>query len=383
MIKILKEIDKPLLIITIILFGLGLITIFSASNVTAFMQYEAEPSRYFIKELGFLAVSLFLALIIIRIPTKKYIIWSWLLVFIITGIIVILALLGQMINGMSGWINYNGLGIQPSEFVKVAIIPLIATFYSLNIKQKNNFTRMMVPLAIALIVTGAIVFQGDLGTAIIFFGLCLLMFILSPASKRIKSIVISFGVICGILLATVLLIGGDKIIPSDKLERFNYKDPCSRYITTGNQLCNGYIAINGGGLTGKGLGNSTQKYLYLPEAHTDFIFAIYVEEMGVVGALALFALYFLLLVRIIVIGKRSLNIGNALICYGVSCYIFMHIIVNLTGVLGIMPMTGVPLPFMSYGGSICLSIILALTMVQRIAYENNKELKKIKMMKES
>lgn len=383
MIKILKEIDKPLLIITIILFGLGLITIFSASNVTAFMQYEAEPSRYFIKELGFLAVSLFLALIIIRIPTKKYIIWSWLLVFIITGVIVILALLGQMINGMSGWINYNGLGIQPSEFVKVAIIPLIATFYSLNIKQKNNFTRMMVPLAIALIVTGAIVFQGDLGTAIIFFGLCLLMFILSPASKKIKSIVISFGVICGILLATVLLIGGDKIIPSDKLERFNYKDPCSRYITTGNQLCNGYIAINGGGLTGKGLGNSTQKYLYLPEAHTDFIFAIYVEEMGVVGALALFALYFLLLVRIIVIGKRSLNIGNALICYGVSCYIFMHIIVNLTGVLGIMPMTGVPLPFMSYGGSICLSIIIALTMVQRIAYENNKELKKIKMMKES
>ena len=383
MIKILKEIDKPLLIVSCLLFGLGLLAIFSASNVTAFMQYEAAPSRYFFKESMFLLGGLVIAIILIRIPTSKYPFLSWIFMFGITGLIIVTTLLGQVVNGMSGWLNYNGLGIQPSEFAKIGIIPLFATFYNINKKQNNNFSKMIIPLIVAFIVTCTIVFQGDLGTAIIFFGLCILMFILSPASRKIKLTIIAIGGALALLLGAILLIGGDKLIPSEKLARFNYKDPCSRYITTGNQLCNGYIAINGGGLTGKGVGNSTQKYLYLPEAHTDFIFAIYVEEVGVIGAIVLFILYFVLLVRIIVIGKRSLNISGALICYGVSCYIFMHIIVNLTGVLGILPMTGVPLPFMSYGGSICVCILLALTMVQRIAYENNKELEKIKSLQKS
>lgn len=376
MLKIIKGIDKPLFIISIILFALGLVTIYSASNVTAYMLNEADPSRYFVKELIFLVCGFLMALVIVHIPTKKYGILSWLATIIIGVVIFVLALLGQMVNGMSGWINYNGLGIQPSEFVKVAIIPLIATFYDSNIKSRDNVFRMLVPMIVSLFIAFAIVLQGDIGTAIIFLGLCILMFFFSPVSKKIKVKMFSIGFLLLAFLGLILLVGGDKIIPEDKLARFNYDNPCSRYTTTGNQLCNGYIAINGGGLTGKGLGNSTQKYLYLPEAHTDFVFAIYVEETGVLGAVILFALYFLLLVRIIVIGKKSSKIGNSLICYGVSFYLFMHIMVNLTGVLGILPMTGVPLPFISYGGSICLSVLLALTMVQRIAYENNRKLKK-------
>ena len=235
----------------------------------------------------------------------------------------------------------------------------------------------MVPMFVALVVAGTIVFQGDLGTAIIFVGLCLLMFFISPVSGKIKFRIAGLGVIFAAFIAILLASCGDKIIPADKMERFNFHNPCSRYITTGNQLCNGYIAINGGGLTGKGLGNSTQKYLYLPEAHTDFVFAIYVEETGIIGAIVLFGLYFVLIVRIIVIGKRSSYISGRLICFGTSFYIYMHIKVNLTGVMGILPMTGVPLPFMSYGGSICWCILVALTMVQRVSYENNvKRLKK-------
>ena len=375
MIKIIKNVDKPLLIISIILFALGLVTIFSASNVTAYMLNDADPSRYFLKELVFLICGFIMSLFVINVPTSKYSVLSWLGTLGIGAVIVILALLGQMVNGMSGWINYNGLGIQPSEFVKVAIIPLIATFYEANIKSKNDMGRMLVPMFVALLVAGAIVLQGDFGTAIIFLGLCVLMFFFSPVSKKIKVKIFGLGIFLLVFFGIILLVGGDNLISADKLERFNYYDPCSRYTTSGNQLCNGYIAINGGGFTGKGLGNSTQKYLYLPEAHTDFVFAIYVEETGIVGAMILFVLYFLLLVRIIVIGKRSSKISNSLICYGVSFYIFMHIMVNLTGVLGILPMTGVPLPFMSYGGSICLSVLLALTMVQRVAYENNKKIR--------
>ena len=376
MLKIIKGMDKPLLIVSIILFALGLITIYSASNVTAFMQYDADPSRYFMKEALFLLAGVVIALIFVRIPTNRYAGLSWFATFVIGVIIVVLALLGQVVNGMSGWINYNGLGIQPSEFAKIAIIPLIATFYSKNMKYRKDFWKMMVPMIVTVLMTGAIVFQGDLGTAIIFFGLCLLMFFFSPVARTIKVKIFGLGLVFTVLLALVVVIGGDKILPQDKMERFNYKDPCSRYVTTGNQLCNSYIAINGGGLTGKGLGNSTQKYLYLPESHTDFVFAIYVEELGLIGALVLFVLYFVLIIRIVVIGKKA-NTTGALICYGVAFYVFMHIMVNLTGVMGLLPMTGVPLPFISYGGSICLCVILALTMVQRVAYENAKRYKKI------
>ena len=116
-----------------------------------------------------------------------------------------------------------------------------------------------------------------------------------------------------------------------------------------------------------------RKNTYIYQKHI----LIYVEETGIIGAIALFTLYFILIVRIIVIGKRSSYISGRLICFGVAFYIFMHIMVNLTGVLGILPMTGVPLPFMSYGGSVCWCTLLALAMVQRVSYENNtKKLKK-------
>ena len=375
--KILKKIDKPLLIISIILFTVGLITIYSASNVTAYMLNEANPGRYFMKESIFLFAGLIICLLFILIPTKKYGGLSWLATIAVAGVIVVLSVLGQVINGMSAWVNYNGLGIQPSEFAKIAIIPLIATFYDKNYKYRKNFNIMMVPMVVAMIVAGTIIFQGDFGTALIFIGLCGLMFFVSPVSNRIKLRILGVCLIGAALLAILISTGGGGLIPKEKLERFNYKDPCSRYITTGNQLCNGYIAINGGGLTGKGIGNSTQKYLYLPEAHTDFIFAIFVEETGIIGATGLMILYFALLLRIIVIGKKSPLISNRLICYGVCFYLFMHIVVNLTGVLGIMPMTGVPLPFMSYGGSVCWCTLLSLTMVFRVSYENNsKRMKK-------
>ena len=369
--KIFKKMDKPLLIISVILFTIGLITIYSASNVTAYMLNEANPGRYFMKESIFLLAGLIVCFFVILVPTKKYGPLSWLATFGIAGLIIVISLLGKVINGMSAWINYNGLGIQPSEFAKIAIIPLIATYYDKNYKYRKDFKTMMTPMIVAAIVAGSIIFQGDFGTAIIFIGLCALMFFVSPVSKVIKFRILGLGIIFASLLFILISAGGGGIIPKEKLARFNYHDPCSRYITTGNQLCNGYIAINGGGLTGKGIGNSTQKYLYLPEAHTDFIFAIFVEEVGVLGAAVLMILYFALLLRIIVIGKKTNTIARRLICYGVAFYLFMHITVNLTGVLGILPMTGVPLPFMSYGGSICVCTLLALTLVFRISYENN------------
>lgn len=375
MIKILKNIDKKLLFTSIILFAFGLVMIYSASNVTAYMLNDASPGRYFFKELIFIITGFIGACFLIKFKTKSYSVFSWIAIIGLGATILCLVIYGTATNGAYNWIGYNGFGIQPSEFAKVFIIPLLATYYENNAKYSDNWQKMYFPLIIVAILTGFIVMQNDYGTALIFLALSMVIFFMSPVSKKLKNYVLITGVVAVLLLAIAIIFGGDKIIPKEKLERFNFSNPCEKYITTGNQLCNGYIAINSGGLFGKGLGNSTQKYLYLPEAHTDFIFAIIIEELGIIGGIGLFILYIYLLLRIIVIGKKSLKISHMLICYGVAFYLFLHIVINIGGVLGIIPITGIPLAFMSYGGSFCWCTIIALTFVQRIAYETNKKIK--------
>ena len=159
---------------------------------------------------------------------------------------------------------------------------------------------------------------------------------------------------------------GKNILQARQLERFDISNPCDKILSNGNQVCNCYIAINNGGLMGVGLGNSTQKYLYLPEPYTDFIFAIIVEELGVITGIAIIILYFIVLLRILIIGRASPTNRGAVLCYGIAAYIFLHISVNLLGIMGLIPMTGVPLPFMSYGGSFTICLIAALTIVQRV-----------------
>lgn len=373
--KIIKNIDKKLLLTTLILFTFGLIMIFSASSVTAYMR-DASPSIYFIRQFLFLVVCFgFCLFIVIKIPTKKYKYWSWIALVIVTGLIVVTLAYSVAVNGVNGWIGIGRLGIQPSEFAKVIIIIWLACMLG-NINEKSlkdQWGTIGFCIMVVALITFLVIMQQDYGTAMIFLIISVILFFLSSADKTIKSKLFLLGGGTVLVIALVLLVTGGKIIPSDKLERFNFFNPCERYLTTGNQVCNGYIAINNGGLFGKGLGDSTQKYLYLPEAYTDFIFAIIVEELGFTGAIGLFLLYLFLLLRLGLAGKKTSNNSNALICYGVLSYITLHIIINLGGVTGILPLTGVPLPFMSYGGSFACSILFALTIIQRINYESNIE----------
>jgi len=370
--------DKKLLFLTILLFGFGLVMIYSASNVTAYMN-DASPGRYFMKQLIFLVVGVVASGFLIRFKTKTYSVASWIGTLAIGVIILCLAIYGTAVKGAYGWIGYKGLGIQPSEFAKILIIPLLATYYEKNVSENDNIKKMYFPMILVGLITFFIILQQDYGTALIFLIIGVCMFFLAPVSDRIKKITGVLGIIVVLVFALLVVIFQDKIIPADKLSRFDFRNPCERYTTSGNQLCNSYIAINSGGIAGKGLGNSTQKYLYLPEAHTDFIFAIIVEELGLIGGIFLLILYILLLMAIVRSGKKSYRISHYLICYGVTIYLFLHIIINLGGVLGIIPITGVPLPFMSYGGSFCWCSLFALTMVQRVNYETNT--RKIKKMK--
>ncbi|MBQ9019384.1 MAG: FtsW/RodA/SpoVE family cell cycle protein [Bacilli bacterium] len=368
--RIIKYIDKPLLVVTIILFVFGLIMVFSASNVTAYMTHAVSPYNYFIKQGIFLLVGLLFALIMIRFNTKSYGMFSKGLLLISIASLIVLLLYGTAKNRAYSWFDLGFVSIQPSEFIKIITIVFLGDYYEKNIKKLNGWGASLFPIGLCAIVAGLIFIQPDLGTTIIYCAIVGIIFLAVPINKEIK-FKTCFAILGLIVFGVFMLFGSGKgVLLERQMERFNFSNPCERILDTGNQVCNCYIAINNGGLTGVGLGNSTQKYLYLPEPYTDFIFAIIVEELGVVTGIILILLYIFILYRILVIGRRSPNNRGAVFCYGVATYIFLHITINLLGIMGLMPMTGVPLPFMSYGGSFTICLIAALTIVQRVSIEN-------------
>jgi len=368
--KIIKYIDKPLLLVTMVLFIFGLIMVFSASNVTAYMTYAVSPYNYFIKQAIFLGVGLFFALVMLKFNTKSYGFFSWGLLLIIIVSLALLLAIGSAKNKAVSWFDLGFVSIQPSEFAKIITIVFLAHYYDKNQKKLDSWTKSLFPIAICLVIAALIFLQPDLGTTIIYCCIVAGIFLAVPIIKEIKFKVIFIGLGL-IFFGAVALVGSGKgILLERQLERFDFSNPCAKILDNGNQVCNCYIAINNGGLTGVGLGNSTQKYLYLPEPYTDFIFAIIVEELGVVVGVILILLYIFILFRILLIGRQSPNNRGAVLCYGVAIYIFLHVAINLMGIMGIMPMTGVPLPFMSYGGSFTICLIAALTLVQRVSVEN-------------
>jgi cell division protein FtsW len=296
--------------------------------------------------------------------------FSWILLLIAIGALILVLFVGDENNQAVSWFRLGFFNVQPSEFVKVITIVFLANYYELNIKRLNGWGPSLFPIAICAVVAGLIFIQPDLGTTIIYCAIVGIIFLSVPISKEIKYKTV-FATIGLIGFGIVALLGAGKgVLLERQMERFDFKNPCEKILSTGSQVCNCYIAINNGGLTGVGLGNSTQKYLYLPEPYTDFIFAIIVEELGIIVGIFIILMYMFILFRILMIGRRSPNNRGATMCYGIAIYIFLHIAINLMGIMGLIPLTGVPLPFMSYGGSFTICLVAALTIVQRVSVEN-------------
>ena len=366
-----RRIDKKLLLFTVLLFVLGLLMVFSSSSVAAFMRYKySNPASFFIRQAIFMGFGALFFLVAIRFSTKSYGPLSWVGLVILAVVLLVLLIGGKAVNNSVSWIGYKGFGIQPSEFAKILLIPFFASYYEVKSKEKDNLLTMIIPIGIGFVIAILVILQPDFGTALIIALVVFFMFCIADVEPNLKKKIILFGVVCALSAGLILAVFGKRLFQS-KLERFDYLKPCEKFQTSGNQVCNGYIAINNSNGIGKGLGNSTQKYLYLPESHTDFIYAILVEELGLIGVLILLTLYIIVLARIINIGKNSYKNSHAMICYGVAFYIFIHIVVNLGGVLGLIPLTGVTLPFISYGGSFTISLIVGLTLVQRVKYETS------------
>lgn len=368
-----KKMDLVLLGATILMCSFGLLMIFSASSVSTVLRYHVSPSHFFIRQLIFLIASSIIGVgFIMRIPTKRYNLIIWPLVI---GVIIALAglfIYAPITGGAQSWYNLKVFKLQPSEFAKSIIIIFYACYYDvLSKKNVKNIYLYFIPLAVSLIIAALIMMQPDFGSAVIILGISFMMFLSIPNIKKQFMKVFKILLVAGVIGVVAILYSGNNILNSTQLRRLNFKDPCSRYTeSTGYQVCNSLIAMKNGGLFGKGLGNSTQKYLYLPESHTDFIFPIIVEELGAVTGILVILLYALILYRLLKIAKEAETLRNSIIPYGVFWYLLLHILINLLGILALIPLTGVPLPFLSYGGSFTVNIIIMLFLVQRACVEN-------------
>lgn len=373
--KTLSKLDKPLLIITFIFFVFGLIMILSASSMESYMRYNYSPYHYFIRQALFLVIGMIAFFFFIIFPTKNY---KKLKLDIIIISIIMLSLIGLPFIGHAAknavsWYKIGPITIQPSEFAKVGIILYLSIYYERNKDKLDNQWNIIKPIIVALIIVGLVMIQPDMGTAVIIGLITIIMFYGVPIDKKNRSIFNKIFIGGILLVVLVLITTGASFLKDYQLDRFKFTLPCERYQEkTGYQLCNSFIAFKNGGLNGQGLGASTQKYLYLPESYTDFIFPIVVEEWGLVVGIIIICAYAFVLFRIIQIARRASNLRGSLLCYGVFTYLLTHIIVNLFGVMGLMPLTGVPLPFLSYGGSYTICLMIAMGLVQRVAIESKK-----------
>lgn len=381
--SIFSKIDKPLLFMALLYSAIGVLLVLSASSVSAVLRNGESPYYFFIKQSVFVVVSYLIGFIIIlKVPTKAYKALVPIGLAIIIGLLVFLLLYGSVVNNVKSWIDLGFFSIQPSEFAKTILIIYMGVFFGEYDKRKNKKYDFLIPISVGILIFGLTAAQPDLGTALIIAGIVFFTFLSIPLKNNTvaKALKILAG---GVLVAAIVfLVTGTSFLTEEQQSRLNFKAPCTRYVEkTGYQVCNGFIAINGGGLFGKGLGNSTQKYLYLPEAHTDFIFPIAVEELGVVFGVLMILGYIFILYRIVLISKTSYNLRNSIICYGAAIYILLHLIVNFCGILALIPLTGVPVPFLSYGGSFTSNLIFAIFIVERVAIENKITKRKLELSK--
>ena len=367
--KILKKIDVPLFIVMILLIAIGIVMIFSASNVAAIVRYNQSPLGYFIKQSIWALIALIAFFIIIFIDSKYY---KNISIIALIAIIISLIYKGTFINKTRGWLLlFNGkIGFQPSELFKIFYI-VLASFYYDKFKNKLDDPKYLAfPILLGFGGAGLVFLQPDFGTAMVISVITVFLFFINPVGKQIKSFVKIFMFLI-IIIALLALPSIYNKISKEKQNRLNTKGVCTqeRFYTDGNQLCNSLIAFNNGGLFGKGLANSSQKYLYLPESHTDFIFPVIVEELGIVGGIVIILLFMFMFYRIMLIAKSSYHNYQASYSYAIMFLMALHLFVNIGGVSTFIPLTGIPIPFLSYGGTSLVFNVIALAFIQRARIE--------------
>ena len=278
--------------------------------------------------------------------------------FIVLLLLIYAYLYGITASGSQRWINLYFINLQPSELMKIGIIICFAKYYHrTQINTVNNFRNLIIPIIFLLVPIALVLSQPDLGTSILIALSGLVVIWLSGVN--IKYFVYS---------TLVFIISAPFVIsflkPYQKLRILSFFNPERDPLGSGYQIIQSKIAVGSGGLSGKGFLKGTQSYLeFLPEKHTDFIFTLFSEEFGFLGSLGLLLIYSIMIYRIMAIGYVCRSFFGKLYCYGFGSAIFIYIVVNMSMVLGLLPIVGSPLPIMSYGGSSMLATMVGLSIV--------------------
>ena len=256
--------------------------------------------------------------------------------------------------------SYGGFNIQPSEFFKLFYIVWLCAYLDTNKKNIRRVKFFMIPVAVFSVSSLLLLLQPDFGSTVIIFLITFIMLYVA----RAKIIHLFTLLLFGSLSATILILLSD-----ERLSRFKFFEPCSNYSGDGYHLCWSLMAIGSGGILGKGLGASTTKLSYLPEAHTDFIFAILAEELGIFGVIFTIVLFYLFVKKCFFVGDKSFRLGlifQGYLSYAIGIFIALQAFLNMSVNIGIVPTKGLALPLFSYGGSNYLVSILSIAIILRI-----------------
>src|SRR5690625_2306821 len=362
MIQKLRNYDFTLMITPILLAGFGIVMIYSASMVSAVVA-GLDSTYFMIKQLQWFILSLVAFIICSLFPYQKYQKLIKPIILLCVILLVAVLLFGKSAhNAKRAIVLFGSTSIQPAEFVKLGLILYLASIYSKKQSYINDFFKgVLPPLILTASILGLIILQPDIGTSVII--LLIACSIIFSSGIRIKHlmVLISLGLI-------TLAIAIPKMITEVRIDRFTGAyQPFSDPADSGYHLIQSYLAIGVGGLTGEGLGQSIQKLGYLWGAYTDFIMAVIAEELGFIGVVIVIGLIVLIVLRGIFIARKCTDSFGALLAIGISSMVGIQALINLGSTSGILPITGVPLPFISYGGSSLLVLMAAMGILNNIA----------------
>ncbi|WP_071459316.1 FtsW/RodA/SpoVE family cell cycle protein [Bacillus massilinigeriensis] len=372
--NILKSYDYTLIVVMVLLSLFGLIMVYSASIVAAIQRYDYPSDFFFQKQKWnlFIAGIVFLVGAVFPYKAMKSTRFLVSMVLLIIGGLLAIFLFGKVAGNALSWIELGKRSIQPSEFAKLSVIIYLSAVYSKKQPIINQFNRGIgPPLLYLVIICGLVAIQPDFGTAAIIAAIGGTIVLSSGINMK------NMLVLLGIAFLFLLIIGlgfKEEIFSETRQDRLtSYSDPFADEKNSGYHLANSYYAIGSGGIKGLGLGQSVQKLGYLPEPHTDFIISVISEELGVLGVgFVILALAYIVL-RGIYIGLRCKDPFGSLLAIGISSMIGIQAFINLGGASGVIPLTGVPLPFVSYGGSSLLQLALAMGVLVNVSMFMNFE----------
>ncbi|OZM57497.1 putative lipid II flippase FtsW [Lottiidibacillus patelloidae] len=362
-----------MLIVLVWLLLFGLVMVYSASLVVAVMIYDYQIDFFYAKQLRSIIVASLVFIVACFIPYSFYRKLNKLAILSSIVILIYVLVKGTTANNASQWISVFGMTVQPSELVKLSVIIYLATIFSKKQKYIGNFSRGVAPpVIIVAVILGLIIVQPDFGTSMVIAFTSFILILCSGMKLRHLAILSLIGMV-------LLGIFFNFVATNEQKSRINgayqpFEDPSD----DGYQLINSYLAFATGGVTGQGFGESIQKFGYLPEPHTDFIIAVIGEEFGLIGVFMVLSLLFFIVIRGLLIGIRCQDTFGSLLAIGISSLIGTQTFINIGVAIGLLPITGVTLPFISYGGSSLLSLMLAMGILMNLSAHNKMEMKQKK-----